>query len=290
MLYCGGMKREGCVKLKTLIISDLDGTLLTAKERISDYSLEHLNYMIDERGLCFTYATARSLNSAAKACWGLRQNLPVILYNGALIMEPSTQKKLYNNHFNKGQLAYLKELFARFDVWPLAYSFCGDKEYVSWIEGKETDGVKRYLERRRGDARLHPIQRREELCDDDIFYFTCIGKKEDLDGLHELVEQSLDIRCIYEQEMYRTDYWCEIMPVGTSKGAAAKKLKEILGAERVICFGDGNNDRSLFLMADESYAVRNAAQELKEMASGVIGFSEEDSVCKFLAEHISEYT
>ena len=43
-------------------------------------------------------------------------------------------------------------------------------------------------------------------------------------------------------------------------------------------------------MADESYAVRNAAQELKEMASGVIGFSEEDSVCKFLAEHISEYT
>ena len=139
-------------------------------------------------------------------------------YNGALIMEPSTQKKLYNNHFNKGQLAYLKELFTRFDVWPLAYSFSGDKEYVSWIEGKETDGVKRYLERRRGDARLHPIQRREELRDDDIFYFTCIGKKEDLDGLHELVEQSLDIRCIYEQEMYRTDYWCEIMPVGTSKG------------------------------------------------------------------------
>ena len=62
---------------------------------------------------------------------------------------------------------------------------------------------------------------------DSAFYFTCIGKKEDLDGLHELVEQSLDIRCIYEQEMYRTDYWCEIMPVGTSKGAAAKKLKEI---------------------------------------------------------------
>ncbi len=290
MLYCDGKKREGCVKLKTLIISDLDGTLLTAKERISEYSLEHLNSMIDERGLCFTYATARSLNSATKACWGLRQNLPVILYNGALIMEPSTQKKLYNNHFNKGQLAYLKELFTRFDVWPLAYSFSGDKEYVSWIEGKETDGVKRYLERRRGDARLHPIQRREELRDDDIFYFTCIGKKEDLDGLHELVEQSLDIRCIYEQEMYRTDYWCEIMPVGTSKGAAAKKLKEILGAERVICFGDGNNDRSLFSMADESYAVRNATQELKEMASGVIGFSEEDSVCKFLAEHISEYT
>ncbi len=290
MLYCGGKKREGFVVLKTLVISDLDGTLLTSKERISEYSLEHLNGMIDGQGLKFTYATARSLNSAAKACWGLRQNLPVILYNGALIMEPSTQEKLYNKHFNEGQLAYLKELFARFGVWPLAYSFCGGEEHVSWIEGKETSGVLRYLERRKGDRRLHPIRSREELRGEDIFYFTCIGKKEDLDKLHEEVESSLDIRCIYEQETYRTDYWCEIMPEGTSKGEAAKKLKEILKAERVVCFGDGRNDRSLFAMADESYAVQNAVPELKKTASGVIGYSEEDAVCKFIAEHIKEYT
>ena len=62
--------------MKTLWVSDLDGTLLTLKERISEYSLEHLNGLIDG-GLSFTYATARSLNSAAKACWGLRQELPV---------------------------------------------------------------------------------------------------------------------------------------------------------------------------------------------------------------------
>ena len=84
--------------VKTLFVSDLDGTLLTSKENISAYSLENLNRLIDEQGLFFTYATARSLNSAAKACWGLRQNLPVILYNGALIMEPASKKVLYNNH------------------------------------------------------------------------------------------------------------------------------------------------------------------------------------------------
>lgn len=275
--------------MKTLFISDLDGTLLTAKENISEYSLLNLNRMIDTEGLNFTYATARSLNSAAKACWGLRQNLPVILYNGALIMEPSSRRVLYNNHFNEGQLLFLQKKFAEFHVWPLVYSFSGETERVSWKQGMETPGVLRYLERRRGDQRLHPVEDANELRGDDIFYFNCIGRKEDLDGLHEAVEHSLDIRCIYEQETYNTDYWCEIMPASTSKGAAASALKEILSAQKLVCFGDGNNDRSLFEAADECYAVRNACEELKEKATAVIGYSEEDAVCKFIMENLKNY-
>ena len=119
--------------LKTLLISDLDGTLLTGKECISEYSLEHLNKMIDG-GLLFTYATARSLNSAAKACWGLRQILPVILYNGAVVMEPWSRKMLYNNHFNREQRAFLRGLIDGAGLFPLVYSFSKEgKERVSWI-------------------------------------------------------------------------------------------------------------------------------------------------------------
>ena len=274
--------------MKTLWVSDLDGTLLTLKERISEYSLEHLNGLIDG-GLSFTYATARSLNSAAKACWGLRQELPVILYNGAVVMEPWSRKMLYNNHFNHGQLMYLKELFAKYDVWPLVYSFRGTTERVSWVTEKETAGMRRYLERRKGDPRLHPVKEREELQGDEIFYFNCIGRKEDLDRLHEEVEQSLDMKCIYEQETYQTDYWCEIMPRSTSKGEAAKQLKALLGAEKLVAFGDGVNDRELFLAADESYAVRNADESLKALATGVIGYSEEDGVVKFIMENLEKY-
>ena len=272
--------------MKTLFISDLDGTLLTAKENISEYSLLNLNRMIDTEGLNFTYATARSLNSAAKACWGLRQNLPVILYNGALIMEPSSRRVLYNNHFNEGQLLFLQKQFAEFHVWPLVYSFSGETERVSWKQGMETPGVLRYLERRRGDQRLHPVEDANDLRGDDIFYFNCIGRKEDLDGLHEAVEHSLDIRCIYEQETYNTDYWCEIMPVSTSKGAAAIELKTILDANTMVCFGDSWNDLPMFSVADESYAVKNAVEELKKVATGIIGYSEEDAVCKFLMQRM----
>ena len=47
--------------MKVLYVSDLDGTLITRNERISEYNLGILNALIG-RGLLFTYATARSLD------------------------------------------------------------------------------------------------------------------------------------------------------------------------------------------------------------------------------------
>ena len=275
--------------MKTLFVSDLDGTLLTAKETVSEYSLRLLNKLIDEDGVLFTYATARSLNSAAKAVWGLRQNLPVILYNGAIIMEPWNGNKLYNSHFTGTVRADIRRILHEYDVWPLVYSFLGNKERVSWLRGRETEGMKRYLSRRAGDPRLNPVDSPDELKDDEIFYYTYIDAKERTDVLHAVFEKDARFRCIYQQETYQSDYWLEIMPAGTSKGAAATVLKERLGAEKLVAFGDALNDRELFRAADEAYAVENADEELKKAATAVIGYSEEDSVSKFIREKMKKY-
>ena len=48
--------------MRTLYVSDLDGTLLRPDGRVSAYSLGVLNRLI-EAGVLFTYATARSLSS-----------------------------------------------------------------------------------------------------------------------------------------------------------------------------------------------------------------------------------
>ena len=60
------------------------------------------------------------------------------------------------------------------------------------------------------------------------------------------------------------------------------RLREELGATRVICFGDGDNDLSMFLMADECYAPDNAKPEIKAVATAVIGHHNEDGVAEFL--------
>jgi hydroxymethylpyrimidine pyrophosphatase-like HAD family hydrolase len=53
---------------------------------------------------------------------------------------------------------------------------------------------------------------------------------------------------------------------------------------RVICFGDSDNDLSMFALADESYAPENAREEVRAAATAVIGHHDEDGIARFLRE------
>ena len=64
-------------KSRVLYVSDLDGTLMRNDETISAYTERTLNKLIGE-GLAFTYATARSVESARTITGGLKLKLPVL--------------------------------------------------------------------------------------------------------------------------------------------------------------------------------------------------------------------
>ena len=60
----------------------------------------------------------------------------------------------------------------------------------------------------------------------------------------------------------------------------------LLNCEKLIVFGDGKNDIDMFQMADESYAVSNAHEDLKKYATEVILSNDEDGVAKWLEDNI----
>jgi hydroxymethylpyrimidine pyrophosphatase-like HAD family hydrolase len=78
--------------------------------------------------------------------------------------------------------------------------------------------------------------------------------------------------------------WIDIHHSNASKGNAVTVLREQLGITRTLCFGDGDNDLSMFAIADESYAPENAAAEIQAAATAVIGHNDSDGVAKFLRE------
>ncbi|MDJ0918544.1 MAG: HAD hydrolase family protein, partial [Woeseiaceae bacterium] len=78
--------------------------------------------------------------------------------------------------------------------------------------------------------------------------------------------------------------WIDIHHTDANKGGAVMSLKKQLGASRVVCFGDGTNDISMFEAADESYAPENAEPEVKEAATAIIGHHDEDGIATFLRE------
>lgn len=59
-------------------------------------------------------------------------------------------------------------------------------------------------------------------------------------------------------------------------------LRDKYEYDEIISFGDNLNDISMFLASDESYAVANAKQEVKERATGVIESNDDDGVAKFI--------
>ena len=270
---------------KTLYVTDLDGTLLNREDSISPFSIQTINDLV-EKGMLFTYATARSLVSASKVAAGLSTRIPVIAYNGAFIIQPSTVEILSKEDFTGEERKKVVETLDRYGISPMVYSFVDGIERVSWIPENENDGVKRYLSQRQGDKRFRSVHDRESLYEGEMFYFTCIGEKEELMPVYEIFSNDPAYRCTIQQELYRPEYWCEIMPAAASKSNAIRRLKEMWDCTRVISFGDAINDLPMFEISDECYAVENAVDELKAAATGIIESNENDGVAKWLLENV----
>ena len=75
------------------------------------------------------------------------------------------------------------------------------------------------------------------------------------------------------------------MPKKATKANAIIKLKELLGCDRIISFGDAINDIPMFQISNECYAVENAVDELKHLATKVIESNNADGVAKWLLKN-----
>jgi len=266
--------------MKTLYISDLDGTLLRSDQRISAFAADTLNRLVGE-GMLFSYATARSIITARRATEGLNVRIPLILYNGVFVMENETNRILISNVFERSEACGLIGELLENEVFPIVYSLEEGSERFRYLEKKINRPTREFIESRGADPRKTPVSDPEALMQGDIYYVTCIGEQEKLKQLYEKYRDKH--RCILHEDVYTRETWFETMAKGASKADAARQLKEYLGCGKIVAFGDGKNDIDLFELADESYAVGNAVDELKAISTGVIGRNDEDGVAKWLA-------
>lgn len=275
---------RGAGMSKTLYVTDLDGTLLNKQDRINQTSIDIINELV-KKGMLFTYATARSLVSATVVTQGLSMDIPVIAYNGTFIIHPSTGEILSKESFVSKETDQVVEVLEKFGISTLVYAYVEGVEKVSWLVSRENEGIKRYLNLRKGDRRLRPVTIKEELYQGDMFYFTCVGEREELQPVYDVFSKDERFRCTIQQELYRPEYFCEIMPARATKAEAILKLKKLWNCDRVVSFGDAVNDIPMFEISDECYAVENAVEELKSIATGVIESNEDDGVARWLADH-----
>ena len=273
----------------TLYLADLDGTLLTPDQTVSGRTRETLNALI-EWGARISYATARSLETASAVTRGIAFREPVIVHNGAVLADPLAKESLSVARFSDAEKEEILSAFCACGLFPLTYSLIGGKNRFSYLWERCGEAQRAFIRTRTGGAagseRAREIAAEERILDGDVFYFACLGEERALRPVYETLHTRY--RCFYAPDIYLKAHWLEIVKRDVSKAAAALALKARLGAERLVCFGDAENDIPLFEAADECYAVENAVPALKERATGVIGSNREDSVAKKIAQLVSE--
>lgn len=262
--------------------------MLRSDVTISDYTSRVITDLTS-KGVFFSYATARSYITATKVTEGLHAKIPIITYNGAAIVENDTGRILAKNPYSEAQKQEIFEVLIAGGVCPIVYSYVSEKEKFSYVWEYCSSAAKDFLLTRQGDVRDNPVTCVEDLIKGEVFYFTCIDSYEKLEPLYHQFKDKY--HCIFHKDIYSGEQWLEIMPQHVSKANAIAQLKAYLGVDYVVAFGDGTNDMEMFEMADEAYAVENAVEELKAIATGVIGSNDEDGVARWLAErmaHLSE--
>ena len=265
--------------MKVLYVSDLDGTLLRSDAKTSAYTNRVINQLTAE-GMLFSYATARSYVTAVKVTEGLNARIPIITYNGAVILQNGTYDILARNGFQPEERDEILHALLRRGVYPIAYAYISGKEKFSYLPNKCSRATMNFLANRRGDIRETIVESDHELGLGDAFYFTCIDEAEKLEPLYMQFKDKY--HCVFQKDIYSGDQWLEIMPRTVSKASAILQLKARLGVDYVVAFGDGKNDIEMFEIADEAYAVENAVDELKAVATEIIESNNSDGVAKWL--------
>ena len=270
----------------TLYVSDLDGTLMRNNEKLSEYTIKTLNELL-RQGLPFTFATARSIESARVITGELEIKLPVITRNGAVLADNKTGKHLQKSVFTKEKVELLKQMLPELPSCGFVSCFLDDIMIRTYMPADHTEGLKGYIDYYKKDPSMVKAETLDEMFQGTPGYVTIIGSRETISPLYEKVKQYKGWESLFQKDTYRDEYWLEICPQNCTKAKSILKLKEQLGFEKLVVFGDSLNDISIFKIADESYAVANAMDELKKIATYIIGSNEEDSVVDLLKERFN---
>lgn len=266
---------------KVLYVSDLDGTLMRNDLTISEYSVKTINELISH-GLAFTYATARSIESAREITGDLKITLPVVTRNGAVLADNVTGAHLEKAVFADKEIIKIKELIPEITYFGFVSCFTGDKMIKAYADTDHSEGLSGYIGYYVNDPRMVKVENMEGMFTGNPGYVTLIGSKKELEPVFERVSAYDGWESMFQKDTYRDEYWIEICPKNCTKAKSILKLKEEYGFEKLVVFGDSLNDVSMFKAADEAYAVSNAYEELKSFATAVIGSNEEDSVAAFI--------
>mgnify|MGYP004460618235 FL=1 len=262
-----------------LVITDLDNTLLTAKEGIPAYNIEMIE-KFQSLGGRFTTATGRNVEAVSRLLGKVKFNAPAITYNGGVIYDFASGRILYRKVLPESVKDVLRDILEKFpDV------------------GCEVmcDNFRAYLIRENEYTTEHFIEEKIGYIDTEIENITNNWIKVLFAGNHDLLLEMQKycegLNCDDLDFILTNTMYFEIMPKGISKGKALDNLCRLmdLSRENTIVIGDYYNDLEILKNAGLSVCVDNAPDDVKKICRLVVPSCTDGGVGYLLAQIIDSY-
>ena len=242
-----------------LLCSDFDGTLYNGKV-IPEENMKAIRHFRENGGL-FTVISGRDSEFLHPFFEGYTFGVPVVNYNGAVIYDLD-RREMISEHFMSGiRMEHFNTILRE------VRGVCR----LSFFQpsGVIRENVDRYSTV--DPARLEKLYK---------FAVNIAGERDDwLAGRDKLREIMSDYTVVRSYENY-----VEILERGRTKAPSARRLKDMVGADTLVCVGDYENDIEMVKTADIGYAVANAIDELKAVADRTTVSVDDAAIARIIEE------
>lgn len=262
-----------------LIVLDLDGTLLTDNQTISPKTKQTL-MKAKEAGHHVMIATGRPFRASNLYYQELDLRTPIVNFNGAYIHHPKNPSwqvlhtpidmKVVHNVIDSVDKYQYKNLIA--EVIDDVYIHVEDQRMMDIFK---MGNPKVTIGNLRGNLNENPTSLLIHAAETNVPLI-----RQHLQEVHaELIEH---------RRWGAPFNIIEVVRKGLNKAIGVSLIAKYLGIprERIIAFGDEDNDLEMIDYAGIGVAMGNGIQELKSIANEVTGTNNEDGIANFLIERL----
>jgi Cof subfamily protein (haloacid dehalogenase superfamily) len=260
----------------SLLLSDVDGTLVTKAKELTPRSIEAVR-QLGLKGIAFAITSSRPPKGLARLVEPLNLSTPIAGFNGGMIVD-RTQRVLRQHALAPDiTRAALERLDAAgVDIW----FFSGN----DWLVRK-ADGA--YVPHEEMTIGYPPVL--VENFDAAIGTATkIVGVSEDFD---RLVRCEAEMRAALDSEASiarSQNYYLDITHLLANKGTAVMALSELLHipTSEIATIGDMSNDVRMFEKSGFSIAMGNASDAVKAQARATTDTNESDGFAQAVERYI----
>jgi len=259
-----------------LVISDVDGTLVTSDKRLTDRSVQAVK-LLHRHGIGFSIVSSRPPMGMRMLIEPLAPTLPIGAFSGGAIVSPHLhviEQHVISEWAARRAIEIMQEFAA--DIW----LYTSDTWYARKADGDYVPREKRTIQ---ADPVVIPDfgPHLAEAC-------KIVGSSKNFARLAECETAAREGLRGQASVARSQSYYLDVTPPGVNKGTFLTTLSRRLGIQSrsIAVMGDMGNDLAMFAEAGLSIAMGNASDEVKRRATHVTASNDDDGFAQAVERYI----